>query len=278
MNIKMTTLIENNPDKYGKLCYEHGLSIYIETDEANILFDTGQTGIFLENAKELRKEFDRLDYLIVSHGHYDHSGGVKKSLELMGKDTKMIVSDKFFKPKYKLLPEKMYKFNGNSFTAEDVKKAGIELIELESDMYSITENIMLFHNFSYKNDFEKRNPSFFIKQDEKYVPDYFYDEVVLGIRTDKGMVVVAGCSHVGIINILTEISARTGLPVYMVAGGTHLMAADDERIDKTIEALRKFNIRRMAVSHCTGEKGIERLKAEYGERFIYNNTGNVIKV
>ena len=96
--------------------------------------------------------------------------------------------------------------------------------------------------------------------------------------TGKGLVVIVGCSHVGIVNILSSIYEKTGIPIYAVIGGTHLIEADELRMQKTIDAFRAMNIKFIAVSHCTGEEGIKRIQQEFSDEFIYNNTGNVIVI
>ena len=99
MKLQITTLIENNQDEKKELINEHGLSLYIEVDGLNILFDTGQTGDFIKNAKILKKDLNSLDYMIISHGHYDHSGGLKELVNLLSEYPKFVVGSEFFKPK-----------------------------------------------------------------------------------------------------------------------------------------------------------------------------------
>ena len=98
MELKITTLIENMPDDAGQLLYEHGFSLYIEFQGKKILFDTGQSGAFLKNAEKLGKEIKGVDYFLVSHGHYDHSGGVLRTAELLDERTRTYVGNGFFLP------------------------------------------------------------------------------------------------------------------------------------------------------------------------------------
>lgn len=276
MELKITTLIENMPGADARLKFEHGLSLYIEFDGRKILFDTGQTGDYIENAELLGIDLKEIDTFIVSHGHYDHSGGVMKTIDLLRPGTKMYVGWEFFEPKYKILEDKSGKYNGNAFTENDISDKSVNLIKVIEDVTVISGNIIIFKNFKRKNDFEKINSKFVIKKDGEIIADDFLDEIALGLITHKGLVVIAGCSHVGIINILSNIQEKVRIPIYAVIGGTHLVEADNERIDKTVAAFHEMNIEYIAVSHCTGENAIEKIKKEFNNKFILNNTGNEI--
>ncbi len=278
MELKITTLIENNSDDLGQLLYEHGLSLYIEADGKNILFDTGESGDFIKNAKSLNKDLDKLDYCIISHGHYDHSGGFEKLVSEVDECPPLIVGEEFFKPKYKTVDALGYKFNGNSFDEGFIAKKQISLRKIKEDMMYLTDHIIVFHHFSKYTEYEKRNNKFFIKENVEYSPDNFDDEISLGIITEKGLVVIVGCSHVGIVNILKTISKRVDIPIYAVIGGTHLIEADEVRMKKTIDAFKEMQIQLVAVSHCTGDEGIRLISQEMKEQFLFNNTGKVIQI
>lgn len=278
MELQITTLIENQCDDNGELLFEHGLSLYIESDGKKILFDTGQSGNFMKNAKVLGKDLNALDYCILSHGHYDHTGGLKSYVAETVQLPKFIVGEKFFYPKYKTIGINNYKFNGNSFQESIVGNLPTEVIIIRKDMVSLTDHLFVFHHFGKYNDFEQRNPKFFVKTGEEYMSDDFSDEIALGILTKKGLVVVAGCSHVGVVNIIKTISERTKMPIYAVVGGTHLVDADEERIRRTIETFQEMKIQMVAVSHCTGEDGLLRIRESMKDQFVQNNTGHVIQI
>lgn len=278
MDLKITTLIENNPDDNDTLLFEHGLSLYIEMDGKKILFDTGQSGKFIDNAKSLNKSLQELDYVIISHGHYDHSGGIKRMVREVEILPTFLVGEEFFKPKYKRLENQSYKFNGNSFDEKYLNAHQISLRKIKEDMVFLTEHMIVFHHFRKYTDYEKRNSKFFIKDEVAYLPDDFEDEICLGIITSKGLVVVVGCSHVGVVNILKTISKRINIPICAVIGGTHLVEADDVRIQRTIDTFKEMKIKMTAVSHCTGEKGIGLMKQQLKEQYFYNNTGKIIEI
>eukprot|EP00831_Metopus_contortus_P079432 TRINITY_DN7901_c0_g1_i2.p2 TRINITY_DN7901_c0_g1~~TRINITY_DN7901_c0_g1_i2.p2 ORF type:complete len:302 (-),score=49.19 TRINITY_DN7901_c0_g1_i2:85-990(-) len=277
MNLKITTLIENKIDDKNVLINEHGLSVYIEVDKIKILFDTGQSGDFIKNAEKLKINLNDLNYVLMSHGHYDHSGGFRKLLDSVNKSFKLIVGEGFFDKKYKYIENGNYKFNGNSFDDKLISENNIPIKYIDEDVYELNEKILVFSNFERKNNYEKLNKKFYIKKDEKYINDNFSDEISLGIKHEKGLIVIVGCSHVGIVNILETIIKRTGMNIYAVIGGSHLVEADEVRLNNTMNYFREKNIEMLRLSHCTGEKAVARLEEEFKEKFEYNNCGNVIK-
>ncbi len=278
MSLKITTLIENNVGDNPLLCNEHGLSMYIEVDGVRILFDTGKSGDFIKNAEQLNINLNKLDYVILSHGHYDHTGGFKKLLEKVESPLKLIVGNNFFDKKYKLIHEGEYKFNGNSFDEAYVKSHGIHIENVSSDVFNITEDIIVFSDFFKNNDFENLNANFYIKHNEMYELDNFSDEIVLAIKTNRGLFVVLGCSHIGVVNILETIAQKIDMNIYGIVGGTHLVDSDKIRLNKTITYFKKKNIQLMGVSHCTGENAEKKLKETFNNSFFNNNTGSIFEM
>ena len=276
MSVKIITLIENNADENSYLCNEHGLSFYIETDKLNIIFDTGQSGNFVENASKLNVDLKYTDYVILSHGHYDHSGGFRKLVKEIENSFQLIISEKFFNLKY-IYKQQEYIFIGNSFNEKYLEENKIKIKFINEDIFYLSENILIISNFERKSDFEKICDRFYIKEKENYIKDDFSDEIAVAVKLKEGLLVILGCSHIGVVNILETIIERTGIPIYGVVGGTHLIEADRQRLESTISFLKENNIHVIGVSHCTGENAVEKMQQEFQDKFIYNSTGNIME-
>lgn len=274
--MKITTLIENKLGEDQDLHNEHGLSIYIEVDNKNMLFDTGQSGSFIENAKDLNVDLKSLDYVAISHGHYDHSGGLEKLINHIKPKFELYVGEGFFNSKYSLREDGDYQFTGNPFNPNLLLDNNIPIHYVTKDITYLTDHLMIFTNFNRNDEFENTNETMFLKEGEDYIKDEFLEEITLGIKTDKGLVVIVGCSHVGVVNIVDTIIERTGMPIYALIGGTHLVKEDDEKINKVIDYLRTQEISLLGACHCTGKQGETMLQQQLEENFINNNTGDVL--
>ncbi|EJO5348767.1 MBL fold metallo-hydrolase [Clostridium botulinum] len=279
MCIKITTLIENTKNEDSELIEEHGLSMYINTPRCNIIFDTGSSGDFIKNANKLNINLDDTNYMILSHAHYDHCGGVKSFIENIKCYPELYVSKNFFENsnKFKLCKEREYKYLGIDFDEKYLIDNGIPINYVDEDILEIEPNIFIVTGFKKNNDFEEFTPNMLIKKGEGYILDDFKEEVALVINTYKGLVVLVGCSHIGVANILNNIKEKLNRKIYAVLGGTHLSRCDENRINKTIEAFKDLDVELIGVSHCTGELATIKLK-ELKDRFFMNNTGNILEI
>jgi 7,8-dihydropterin-6-yl-methyl-4-(beta-D-ribofuranosyl)aminobenzene 5'-phosphate synthase len=276
MDYRIVSLMDNRAR--AGLKQEHGLSIYIESERIKLIFDTGMTGKFIENAENLGIELSEADYVVLSHGHYDHSGGLQSLVDRSGNKFKLFVGQGFFEGKYKLIEADKYKYIGNQFKEKDLYEKDLDVKTVSEDMVYIEEELILFRNFDQVQDFEKLNPNFVHKSDGGYVQDEFKDELVLGIKREDGIFLILGCSHPGFINILETVKVRTGQKICGVIGGTHLVGADSSWIDKVASYLEDSEIDIVATSHCTGELAEEELKRRLKDKFLEIKVGDEIQI
>ena len=284
--MKITTLIENTQDKNKNLKYEHGLSMFIETDKCNILFDTGKTGDFIENAEALNIDLKSIDVLILSHAHYDHCGGVRRLLETYNITPQIIVSEHFFENadryhysdgnlKSDFSKEVGYTYVGIDFDKEYIESKSAFINFVQSDILEVSDDVFVFSNFNKYYDFEKLNKDMKLKIGADYNIDTFNDEIAVGLKTKDGIVVLLGCAHPGFLNIVKTIQERTKEKIVGIIGGTHLIEADDERINKSIECINNLNVNLLGLSHCTGEKAVNLISENCKSTFM-NITGTTL--
>lgn len=224
---------------------QHGLSVFIEADQ-RILFDTGSTDVFLHNAELLGVDVLSADWIVLSHGHWDHTDGL----------THLPVDDK--KPKMKLLVhpgafvdrrKDTGQFNGMAYSQKEAEEKFD--LTLSTDSYQITEHAWFLGEVPRNNDFESQKTAFFYMDNGRQRPDFLSDDSAMAIQTDQGLLVISGCSHAGICNIVEHAKKVTGQSrVQAVMGGFHLLGQADQ-LEKTIEYFRKNPVEHLYPMHCT---------------------------
>ncbi|AQR94381.1 MBL fold metallo-hydrolase [Clostridium saccharoperbutylacetonicum] len=284
--MKITTLIENSPDENESLKNEHGLSMFIETDTCKVLFDTGKTGAFIDNAKKLNINLKAIDVLILSHAHYDHCGGVKRLLETYNIKPKIIVSEHFFEKleryhysdgslKSDFSKESGYTYVGIDFNKEYLESKNIPISYVHDNVLKVSDDIFVFANFNKYYDFEKLNKDMKLKVADNYEVDIFDDEISLGLKTENGTVILLGCAHPGFLNIVQTIKERTNEKISGIIGGTHLIEANADRIEKSITCINDLKLDLLGLSHCTGENAANAIHEKCKNSFI-NRTGTIL--
>jgi 7,8-dihydropterin-6-yl-methyl-4-(beta-D-ribofuranosyl)aminobenzene 5'-phosphate synthase len=276
VNFKITTLVENSVPIEGskKLIGEHGLAFLIETGDRKILFDTGQNLALVNNAKILGIELEKIDSVVLSHGHYDHSGGLKSLLECNSIFSLYAHPDVFIR-KFKEAKGK-YKDIGIPVTKEDLEKRGVTL-KLDEKSMQITSGLMTTGEVSLETDFESVASGFYIEQANKMLPDTLADDLALILSTKKGILILLGCSHRGVINTLNQVQKQTGSKkIYAILGGLHLAKVSNAKLTRIINHLRGFHLEKIGVGHCTGTRAIHALYNEFHEKVFLNAVGNVI--
>jgi Metal-dependent hydrolases of the beta-lactamase superfamily II len=275
MPIEITTLSENTASK-SRLLAEWGLSMLIEADGYKILFDTGATYSAAYNAITLGIDLSQIDKLVFSHGHYDHTGGLLPVLKLVRKPLEIIAHPDIWTAKYARRPGEEEQYIGVPFAREEAESLGASF-HLSKEPVWLSENIVTSGEIPMVTEYEEIDSILYVKEQGKLKPDPLWDDQSLFIKSEMGLIVILGCAHRGMINILKHAQKLTGVePIYAVIGGTHLMAASPQRMDSTIAELFGFGIQRLGVSHCTGLPAAAILAQTFGETFFFNNVGTRI--
>lgn len=258
--MKIVSLVENtsaSPD----IGAEHGLSLYIETENLKILFDMGQTELFADNAVELGVDLSAVDVAVLSHGHYDHGGGLKKFLEINGKAP-------VYLHKYAFGPH----YNGTE------KYIGLDVSLENSSRLVLTEGTTKIGNGLTLFDCNANTPSYNlgsfglnVKENGVFVPDDFRHEHYLLIEENQKRVLISGCSHKGILNVAQWFDAD------VIIGGFHFSKLPlDEKLTEYAEKLNGHQSM-FYTCHCTGVEQYKFMKSHM-ERLNYLSAGQTIEI
>jgi 7,8-dihydropterin-6-yl-methyl-4-(beta-D-ribofuranosyl)aminobenzene 5'-phosphate synthase len=280
--MRVTTLIENDAlEGRDDLVPEHGLSLLVESGSTTILFDTGASGAFVDNATALGVDLRSVDLTVLSHHHFDHGGGLDRFLEL-NRTAPVFLREAALEPRW--------------FKALAVIKRpiGIDLdvIEAARDrMRFITENteiapgVWLLTDIATTHPRPRGNRKLYVESDGRLEPDPFDHELMLVVHEGDGMVVITGCSHSGILNMV-ETAAATfpDTPISAVIGGFHLiglphtMTASRAEVETLARTMLDEVSGPVFTGHCTGRTGFDALAAVMGDRLRSIHTGDAIEL
>jgi 7,8-dihydropterin-6-yl-methyl-4-(beta-D-ribofuranosyl)aminobenzene 5'-phosphate synthase len=279
MNTKITVICENSVYLTSALIAEHGLSFLIENEDIT-LFDTGQGLGLINNLKVLNKNIQSIKRVILSHGHYDHTGGLLDLLRNYNGKMPVYIHSDAFNNRFSQTTE------GNKTTLKSIgiRHSRIDYEKEDADFHlikntlHITKQISAFSEVKHEAGWKSSDKRLKQKINNKLVDDPFLDDLSLLLLTDSGPVIILGCAHAGVIDILNNISEQSGYrEFYAVIGGTHLHNASEEYIKQAIEIFKKFRVKKIALSHCTGYK-IEYLFAEqFKDKFHKASVGSVFE-
>jgi len=268
------------PIRYG-LVAKHGLSFFTELKAGghttNLLMDTGPSAdIVLQNSHRLGIDLRKVDYIVLSHGHYDHTGGLLGVLKFIDKKVPVILHPEALKPKF-VVKKKRLKKVGLPFPISELEGSK-GILSLNRRTSSIMPGVWVSGEIKRVSPFE-RVKGFKTKKGDKLVDDNMLDDQALFLKVGKkGLCVITGCAHAGLINTIRQAQRITGSrEVYAVVGGFHLANAGRERIRETIEELRNTGVRAIKPCHCTGKKAIAELIKAFGERCKQLRTGDVVE-
>lgn len=268
--LRIATLVENTTSSSNYRC-KHGLCLYIETAKHKILFDLGQDGLFLENAKKMNIDISEIDTVIISHGHKDHGGALKNFMDFNSK-ARIYIRREAFEPHY-------IKVFGLPFSVGlDEELLHNEQIVFTDDEMVIDEELFLFSNVKSNTYFAKSNNVLYAKKQDHLVLDDFCHEQNLIVASNGKRTLISGCSHAGIVNIQNKAESLVSEEMSAVVGGFHLYNPptrkyeSKELIDNIANDLKKKKST-YYTCHCTGMKAYKRMKNTMRDRLHYLSTG-----
>lgn len=271
--MRIVTLIENTPGQADCL-FEHGLSIYVETAKHKLLVDTGASDKFLNNAEILGVDLQEADTLILSHGHYDHAGGILPFA--LKNDKADIYLQKSAMDAFYHKDEEQERYIG---IAPEINK--LPKVKLMEGNYRIDEELFLFTGVTQRRLWPSGNKVLKIKRGDEFIQDEFIHEQYLVIEEDSKRVLISGCAHNGILNILDKFRELYNTRPDAVISGFHLKKKsgytqeDLDNIRQIAEELSKLPTK-FYTGHCTGEEPYGMMKEIMGEQLIYLHSGDKI--
>jgi len=273
MKLRITTLVEDTAGGRGLLA-EHGLAFWIELGARKILFDTGQGLVLTGNARQLGVDLAQAEAVIISHGHYDHTGGLSEILSLAGK-RRVYAHPLALKPKYAKNADGSSREIGIPFLDEKKIGAQADLILTEGPM-DIGDGLHLTGPVPRRTDFEDVGGQFFTDA-ACLQSDALVDDQAAFIETPAGTVVILGCAHAGVINTLDYIRELTGnRHIHTVLGGMHLLSAGPKRMAKTLTEFRRLDMQRLIPCHCTGIAALAKMWHEFPNKCAPCSVGTVL--
>lgn len=273
--VRITVLVENSVNR-GGLKAEHGWSCLIEMGKYRVLFDTGQTELLLDNARALGCSLENLDAVVLSHGHYDHTGGLAAVCNL-SPATRTYLHPAALEPKFTTDADgSVCNVGMPARSKEALATLGSRLISTPS-FQEVVPHVFVTGEISRQTDFEDVGGRFFLDELGQQ-PDPLSDDQAVFLETGEGVVILLGCAHAGSVNTLNHVDRLTGgKPIRAVMGGMHLGSANDLRIEQTIISLRQVNPARLLPAHCTGISATARLWTEFPGRCGIATVGTALE-
>ncbi len=265
--MRIQCVVENSAQLGSPLWGEHGVAFHIQTPDGQLLFDTGASGqVFLHNAERLEIDLARLDAIALSHAHYDHTGGLGEVLPRCRQGLPLHASPDLFRERYARRKD-----------AQEYRSIGLPTPRAELERYAelrlsaepaeLLPGVWTTGEIGERPFFQGSSPHHAVQQGDGWRQDPYRDDLSLVLETGAGLVVVCGCCHAGLLNVLAHVRRRFDGEIVAVLGGTHLGSATDAMLQQAVAALRdEYGAPRLYPNHCTGMRAYLALAAAFGER------------
>ena len=276
MTRRITIICDNSVGPISGTLGEHGFAALVELDGESILFDTGQGRTLLHNAARMNKELGRVERVVLSHGHYDHTSGLKPLLAAYGQK-EILAHPGVFGRRYRVKDTGESISIGIPETEESLRGLGATF-DLSDAFREIASGMYLTGAVPRTTTFETGDSGLFCDE-AGCRPDHVQDDQSLAILTDKGIVLLLGCCHAGLINTIEMVRERTGVEeIRSIVGGTHLGFCSSQQLDATVSALRELRVGKIYGGHCTGFSAAARLYREFPGQFHPAMVGTTLEI
>lgn len=275
MEVAITILVENTTPVPG-INGEYGFAALVKAGDRSFLFDTGSAGALFGNAAALGVELDKIEDVIISHGHFDHTGAMMDLIAL-GAIKRIYAHPDVFSHRLLPLHNGQTRDIGSRFNRLQVEDAGIEMVFTEK-FTSLYPGVNLTGTIPRITAYENTGGNFKVEVEGELLEDKLHDDMSMVIEHPDGLIIISGCAHAGIINTIKYAIEMTGQKrILAFIGGTHLITANTDRLDSTVEALKRINPANLIPAHCTGFPASARLYQEFGPIVKKGEAGMVFK-
>ena len=271
---RITVICENRAHMARNIMGEHGFAALVKTPDTCLLMDTGQGLGLAHNAHALKIDLFALDGVVISHGHFDHTGGL---MQVPAGESPLPIHahPDLFAGKYLVPRDQDPAYIGIPFSQSVLEEKLNARFTFHSRFTEIAPKVFFSGQVPRTWSFEPSDDRLVIQTPDGYLPDPFADDASLLIETPAGPVILTGCAHSGIVNIMEHFAQKSGHQTFhAVIGGTHLgFANDPSQLDQAMDAFDRFQVNTIAVSHCTGNEAAARLFHRFKDRFAFAGAG-----
>lgn len=275
--MQLAIICENTVGRPITACGEHGFACLVESAAGTLLFDTGSGATLLDNLEALGYDARRIDAVALSHGHYDHSGGLLPLLRKIGPRPvyahAQVFRERCWQGQYE------QREIGLPHREEELAAAGARFTFVDS-LTELAPGLFFSGPIPRVAPVETGDPHLLRRSadDRGWLPDDFPDDAALALHTPKGLVILLGCAHAGLINTVEYLRRRFAAPrVHAIVGGTHLGPAADEQFAATLDYLSRLDFDRLGVAHCTGQVRAAQLHGRFPNKVFFANVGTIVK-